>query len=53
MNNTKEVYFDKYCKTCENSGKKESEDPCYDCLTEGSNENSHKPVGYKEKTLAK
>lgn len=44
----KEVYFDKYCKTCANYGKAESEDPCYDCLNEPENANSHKPVKYEE-----
>lgn len=45
----KEVYFDQYCKTCQYEKKKESEDPCFDCLNEPANLNSHKPVKYKEK----
>lgn len=45
----KEVYFDKYCSTCENSKVKESEEPCYECLNEPVNLNSHKPVKYKKK----
>lgn len=45
----KEVYFDKYCKTCEHSKVKEDEDPCYDCLAEPTNLNSHKPVKWEEK----
>lgn len=48
--NYKEVYFDKYCKTCENRDLTELDDPCFDCLDEPTNLNSHKPVKYKEKT---
>ena len=43
----KEVYFDKYCKTCKYSDKKEDEDPCYDCLAEPVRLYSHKPVNWK------
>lgn len=50
MENTyKEVYFDKYCKTCEHFDKMEIEDPCCECLEECVNVNSHKPVMWKEK----
>ena len=45
----KEVYFGEYCKTCENEKKKEEDDPCYDCLNNPVNEDSHKPIHYKEK----
>ena len=45
----KEVYFDKYCKTCEHHNKKESEDPCWDCLNEPVNAESHKPIKWEEK----
>ena len=45
----KEVYFDQYCKTCEYKDLPESEDPCFDCLEEPTNLESHKPVHYKEK----
>ena len=45
----KEVYFDVYCPKCKHYGKDESEDPCWDCLTEGINEDSHKPVYFEEK----
>lgn len=48
-NNTyKEVYFDEYCKTCEHFEKEAEEDPCYDCLSEPTNLNSHKPVKWEE-----
>lgn len=44
----KEVYFDKYCKTCAHRDLPESEDPCHECLQNPSNVNSHKPVNHKE-----
>lgn len=44
----KEVYFDKYCKTCIHKGLPESEDPCHECLQNPSNVNSHKPVNHEE-----
>jgi hypothetical protein len=43
------VEFDKYCKTCEYSSKKEHEEPCSDCLNEPVNMNSHKPVKYEKR----
>lgn len=43
----KEVYFDQYCSTCIHKDKKESEDPCWDCLNEFVNTYSHKPLYYK------
>lgn len=46
----KEVYFDKYCETCEYKKLKENEDPCDECLSYSANTYSHKPVNYKEKT---
>lgn len=45
----KEVMFDKYCPLCEDYDKSEDEDPCYDCLNQGWNEDSHKPIMFKEK----
>lgn len=44
----KEVFFDKYCKSCEYFDHREEEDPCYSCLEESMNLNSHKPVNWKE-----
>lgn len=49
----KEVYFDKYCPLCINYEKAEHEDPCFDCLNRGWNEDSHKPVCFKEKEETK
>lgn len=45
----KEVYFDKYCKTCKHKDLKETEAPCDECLCESLNLDSHKPVRYEEK----
>lgn len=46
--NFKEVYFDKYCKSCKYRNNEENEDPCYNCLGEPARLYSHKPVNYKE-----
>ena len=46
--NLKEVRFDIYCKKCKYKDKPENEDPCWDCLVETVNQNSHKPVYFKE-----
>ena len=43
----KEVYFDKYCATCANKDIAESEEPCYECLSEPAREYSHKPLNWK------
>lgn len=47
----KEVYFDKYCKTCQYCKNKEDESPCDECLAEPVNVYSHKPVRWKEKQI--
>lgn len=46
---TKEVRFDMYCKECKHYEKSEAEDPCFDCLDQGWNEDSHKPIMFEEK----
>jgi hypothetical protein len=43
----KEVYFDQYCKTCVHKDVKEEDEPCFACLDEPMNQNSHKPVKYE------
>lgn len=48
--NYKEVYFDKYCKTCEHLAKDDTEEPCASCLNEPVNLGSHKPVKYEERS---
>ena len=42
------VDFYLYCPTCAYFGKEEHEDPCNECLTYPTNEDSQKPVNYKE-----
>lgn len=49
----KEVFFDQYCPKCEFFKLKQSEEPCNECLTAFSNEDSHKPVKFKEKAKKK
>ena len=48
--NTKEVNFARYCSFCEHANENETEMPCDECLEYGSNEDSKKPIHYKEKT---
>jgi hypothetical protein len=45
----KEVYFHKYCKTCEYEKVSEVHEPCNECMDTPINLHSHKPVNYKEK----
>jgi len=45
----KEVYFDQYCPTCFYNAKKESDDPCDECMEHPSNVDSHKPINWEEK----
>lgn len=42
--NVKEVYFDKWCPSCKYQGNSESDDPCWDCLEQGWNVDSHRPI---------
>jgi hypothetical protein len=44
----KEVYFFQYCLKCKHYAEDEDEDPCNECLTYPSNEDSHKPINYEE-----
>ena len=44
---TKEVRFDVYCHQCKNFEKSEKDDPCWDCLNQGWNEDSHQPIYYE------
>lgn len=45
----KEVYFGEYCKTCKHVDKKETDEPCDDCLNEPVNTYSHRPICWEEK----
>lgn len=47
-NKDKEVYFDEYCPKCIHKDNEETDDPCWDCLREATNVNSHKPVYFEE-----
>ena len=43
---TKEVYFDQYCKTCQHEELLEDNIPCRECLEWPYNYDSHKPVNW-------
>ena len=43
-----EVDFQKWCPKCEHYKLDEKEDPCHDCLNEPTNDDSRKPVMFKE-----
>lgn len=45
----KEVYYWEYCKQCKYENTKEEDEPCRLCLCEPSNDDSHKPILFKEK----
>ena len=42
------VAFEEWCKKCIHKDKKEEEDPCWDCLVTPVNDDSRKPVMFKE-----
>lgn len=46
---TKEVYFDVYCPICKYEKESETEMPCRECLENGWNWYSHKPIMWEEK----
>lgn len=45
----KEVFFDKYCKTCEYKELSEEDEKCNECLNNPVNLYSHRPVNWKKK----
>lgn len=45
----KEVRFDLYCRFCKYYNREERMDPCNECLESGMNQNSSKPVFFKER----
>lgn len=51
--NEHEVRFDIYCKKCKYFPMAEEDDPCVDCLLETVNQDSKKPVYFKEVKNAK
>lgn len=48
INEYKEVHFDQYCKLCIHEDDQEISIPCFECLTNPVNLNSHKPTNFKE-----
>lgn len=44
----KEVYYYKYCPQCEYFKQPEAADPCDECLAQPVNEDSHKPLYFKQ-----
>ena len=47
--NTKEVLFNQFCSKCKYKDTKETDMPCDECLEYGHNDDSHKPIHFKEK----
>lgn len=45
----KEVYFYKYCATCKHREKKNTDEPCNECLDNPYTYATHKPVKWEEK----
>lgn len=43
-----EVDFHEWCPKCEHFKLEEHEDPCHDCLNEPVNDDSRKPVMFKD-----
>ncbi len=46
--NRKEVYYNYFCSKCVHFPSDERKDPCNDCLNQPWNQDSHKPVNFKE-----
>lgn len=42
------VDYDKYCWKCKAYTKSESESPCWECLEVPANDDSHRPLYFKE-----
>lgn len=51
VGDNKEVFFDVYCPTCKFEAVSESDPdgPCWDCLECPVNQDTHKPINWKEK----
>lgn len=49
MSADKEVFFYLYCPACKHENCADSEDPCDECLENPVNQDSHKPIFFKEK----
>lgn len=46
--NPKIVEYNEWCIKCQNILKKDSENPCNDCLNTPVNQGSKKPINYEE-----
>ena len=42
------VKFNDWCPKCKHFSKSEWDDPCNECLAQGGNEDSTKPICYEE-----
>lgn len=42
------VEFEKWCPKCIHFDKPENEEPCWECLTNATNEDSHRPINFKK-----
>lgn len=42
------VQYDKFCEKCKHFKTDEVDEPCDECLAEPTNDDSHKPVYFKE-----
>ena len=47
------VEYEKYCNKCLYSNKPDTEDPCDECLNNPINEDTRRPVNFKEDPNAK
>ena len=48
MNDTKEIDFRTYCNKCKYKDVEETENPCNECLAQGFNIDSRKPIRFKK-----
>lgn len=49
VGNAKFVDFEKYCKTCKYEKKKDTDNPCNECLDTCAREGTDKPERWREK----
>lgn len=42
------VEIEKWCPKCLHFDKPENEEPCWECLTNATNEDSHRPINFKK-----
>jgi len=47
--NVKEVDFRVYCPVCKHYELEETKDPCNECLAQGWNIESHKPIHFEDR----